>query len=568
MTDNNSPAPISLLWPNDVSSDAAPQSNLAADLNLRPLLRAIALTPQYEDHTRNLLLTLTTDPDTIAYRQAILADLRRTPSLVAQFTESLEAIQTLEAYLTAPQWNTNRLRQVAWRLSELERYVDAVVALDAILQSAGDVLQSDGLNHLRRHMHQMITGSLFRQLQTELPALTEQIRGIRSITIGINLDAEMRPISATLLEANTSPIEDESMFSRIFGFGRSESVRSESGQLHDARFIAGIDESHIELDDRNSPFMPQLFKDLSDLLDATCQPIIQALQKYTQINTRFLIALQQDIAFYLGAVAFCEHLQKAGLPLAEPEILPVAAREAHIDGLYNINLGLQYARSNQQRTADIVGNNLDFDADGRIFILTGPNQGGKTTYTQAAGLAQLLFQVGLPVPATHARLSPVDGIYTHFAVEERPNQEAGRLGEEARRLNRIFQHATRHSLVLLNESLASTSASESLYLAQDVVRALRLLGVRAIFATHLHDLAASADEMNTNTPGDSRIISVVSQVKIDDTSDDTSITRTYVIEPGPPHSKSYAIELAGQYGIGFDQLRRKLSERDVLSDNT
>jgi DNA mismatch repair ATPase MutS len=216
----------------------------------------------------------------------------------------------------------------------------------------------------------------------------------------------------------------------------------------------------------------------------------------------------------------------------------------------------------QEGADDLVANEAHFDKSGRIFILTGPNQGGKTTFTQAIGLIQVLAQAGLHIPAKSGLVSPVDAIYTHFARQEGPDLEAGRLGEEARRLNTIFQQATAHSLVLLNESLASTSASESLFLAQEVVSAFRLLGVRAIFATHLHDLAAEADNMNEAVEGDSRIVSMVSQVQIE--SEGQSIRRTYKIVQSPPMSKSYAIELAARYGISYQQLRDLLKDRKQI----
>ena len=551
---------ISLLWRDGqpIASHRA-DTNLARDLNIKRLVRSLSITPQYEQYVQSVILTLTTDIETIRYRQAILKDLLRSPALVQQLEQVLDAIITLESYLVAPQWKDNLLRQVAWRLSELERFVDTVVALDDILTDAADNIQSEGLQKLRQAIKDTLGGDIFQQLRDELPTLIPQIRRIRSITVGINLDEEMRPVSATLLDTHQEPIAKESMLSRLLGMNKQDSLLA---PIHDARKINGIPDAQVELRDRKSPFMPVLFKDLSELLDETSRPIIQTLRKYTQINSQFLIALKMDIAFYLGAVQMIERVRNSGLAMCEPEALVVEARTTDLDGLYNINLCLQYLAKNET-PEHIVGNDARFDEDGRIFILTGPNQGGKTTYTQAVGLAHLLFQAGLYVPATSARLSPVDNIYTHFAAEERPNLESGRLGEEARRLNTIFSHATRYSLVLLNESLASTAATESLFIAQDVVRAFRLLGVRAIFATHLHDLAADAPRLNDETDGDSRIISVVSQVEVEHDENGQTVQHTYKIIPSPPVSKSYAIELAARYGISFEQLKDTIEKRDL-----
>ncbi len=550
---------ISLLW-TDGHPDLTRRtdSTLIQDLSLKRLVRSLSLHPDYESHVRAILLTLTTDPQTIRYRQAVLADLLHNPDLVQQLRRVLDEIITLQGYLTTPQWSGNVLRQVAWRLSELDRYVETVKTLHRVLTDA-DAITSAGFTQLRDHLGEIITSDFFVQLQQELPQLLAQIRNIRSITVGINLDPEMRPVAATLLSANPKPFAGESMLSRLFNFGDADDKQA----LHDARKIDGIAEDQIELRDHNSPFMPQLFKDLSDLLDETSQPIANALRKYTQINSNVLIALKLDIAFYLGAVQMIETVQATGLPMCQPDVLDVDARTAELEGVYNINLCLQQLAQTQS-IGDIVGNHATFDEDGRIFILTGPNQGGKTTYTQAVGVAQMLFQAGLHVPAQSARMSPVDAIYTHFAAEERPDLESGRLGEEARRLHDIFQHATRHSLILLNESLASTAASESLILAQEIVKAFRLLGARAIFATHLLELAAQVDNLNTETRGDSCIISMVSQVDIETDSTGQQIKRTYKIVPSPPMQKSYAIELAARYGISYEQITDLLRERDVI----
>jgi DNA mismatch repair ATPase MutS len=234
--------------------------------------------------------------------------------------------------------------------------------------------------------------------------------------------------------------------------------------------------------------------------------------------------------------------------------------------MYNLRLALDMQNEKPNLHGVIVQNDVNFGPDGRIFILTGPNQGGKTVYTQAVGIAQVLFQAGLYVPAETARISPADGIYTHFASEEKSTQGIGRLSEESKRLSEIFKCVTRHGLVLLNESLSSTSSGESLYLAQDIVRALRLFSVRAVFATHLHELAEGVDSINREVSGDSLVVSLVAGVELrpGETGVDVSnnlVPRTYKIKPGPPEGHSYAKGIAVRYGISFEQLAGKWQER-------
>jgi hypothetical protein len=312
--------------------------------------------------------------------------------------------------------------------------------------------------------------------------------------------------------------------------------------------------------------MSPLFKDLLEILRSVIAPLAAALSRYAQVKTSFLLPLEEEIAFYLGAVALVRRMRAAGLPMCPAQVLPPQARASRLKGLYNLALALRRADEMSETALGktIVLNESDFGAAGRIFILTGPNQGGKTIYVQAVGIAQLLFQAGLPVPAEQAALSPVDGLHTHFASREKAEGGLGRLGEEAERLSRIFQQITEQSLVLLNEALAGTSPGESLYLARDVVRALRLFGVRAIYATHLHELAEGAEAINAEVAGDSRVVSLVAGVAQPDEAAETideMVLRTYQIKPGPPRGLSYARGIAHRHGISFEQLTRQWQDQ-------
>lgn len=158
----------------------------------------------------------------------------------------------------------------------------------------------------------------------------------------------------------------------------------------------------------------------------------------------------------------------------------------------------------------------------------------------------------------------MDGIYTHFATEEEFNSRRGRLSEEAQHLSDIFKTLTRHSLILLNESLSSTSPRESFYLSLDLVRALRLYEARAIFATHLHELADGLDALNAEGQGDSLVVSLVAGVEAEEQASETQdVARTYQIKVGPPRGVSYARGIAHRFGISYEQLaeRKKADHR-------
>ena len=214
---------------------------------------------------------------------------------------------------------------------------------------------------------------------------------------------------------------------------------------------------------------------------------------------------------------------------------------------YNVKLALCHLAGTVED--GIVTNDLCFTKERNILILTGPNRGGKTILTQGAGLALLLFQHGVCVPCRQAAIRPCDGIYTHFPADENETVTLGRLGEESARFSRICETATDASLLLFNESFATTSHSESLYIAEDVVRYLCCLGARTIFNTHMHELAEHADSLTCERAVCGAASVVMGKRGTKD---------AYRIRFEKPDGKSSAHEIARQYGITLEQLMENL----------
>jgi DNA mismatch repair ATPase MutS len=288
---------------------------------------------------------------------------------------------------------------------------------------------------------------------------------------------------------------------------------------------------------REERLLQPLFQDLDRLMTQTAQPVARALNRYVRINSESLAGLEYELAFFVGAVRLFRRLPSFTLP----QFAPLDERVTEITDLASIHLLLR-------QEAPPVASDVEFGENGRIGILTGPNSGGKTTYLRAVGLAQVLFQAGLAIPARAARMSPVDCILTHFPALETGQ---GRLAEEAARLRGLFERATGQSLVLLNETFSSTAPGEALYLAQDVLCGLRVIGVRAIYATHLIELAERVNEIENAVAGTSAVFSLIATVY---QNGDGQTTRTFHIERGLPFGRSYAQEIARQHGISLEQI--------------
>lgn len=578
MTDGQAAPAVNLLWPEGIDASAelergALDEQAEIDLGIQELLDRLQLRPNLREKLRGILLAPSSRAEVIAYRQAVLQDCLENPPLVEAFEKLLPRLANL-GYLAEYPTHTP-LEQVTTRLGELEIYVECVRALRAGLEAPGVSLNSEGLRRLREAVAALESGADFQDLAGRLPDLRKQSAGAVSITIGVNLDNQLRPHEATLLAINDRPFRGarDNFISRLFGEGSGARLPEEFRGITRLHTIPddALDPMLHGLSPREgppNPLMFPLFRDLDFVMRKSIEPVARALRYFIHLKSAFLVQLEPEIAFYLSGVRLVRELRAAGLPACRPEIAPAEERVCAIDELYNLNLaGRLIDQGGKGAAGTIVTNDITFDDAARIWVLTGPNQGGKTTFTQAVGLAQVLFQLGFYVPGSRARISPADGIFTHFPLQENPQAGTGRLGEEAQRLSAVFRRATRRSLVLLNESLITTSPGESIYLARDVLRALRLYGVRAIFVTHLHELAEDLEALNAGSPGDSRVGSLVAGIQESGgaespAGEDEPAARTFRIRPAPPMGSSFARDIARRHGISYEQLAAGLRRRE------
>jgi hypothetical protein len=572
MNNVNLPDRFSLLWPEGADPRQDPDrprwgERTQDDLGIETLAEYISPDAHHTASILSFLLPLTVDGNVIRFRQEVLGDFLEVPE-AAEVFEALQSPLSEMGRMGGPiPVEQTPLQKTLYRLGELELYVDCIEKLWSVLSAGREKIRSDGLRQLLAFVSGVRERPGFLAMARELPGLRSRYDTIAGITIGVNLDDTLHPIEATLLSIRHKPFRGGTFLSQLFGKDSPEDARG-IAPLHALPFKEVVG-TYAVLDSaiREDPELHPLFKDLDRILKDVTKPIAQILTQYLQVNTRPLAGLGEEVIFYLNGVRLIRALTEAGLPVCRPEIAPMEERVCEIDGLYNINLAMDLlaAESPESPEGAIVLNDVRFGEQGRIFILTGPNRGGKTVFTRAVGLAQVMFQAGLFVPGSRARISPVAGILSHFPSEEQPALDAGRLGEEAARIGEVFRRITRHSLVLLNESLSTTSPGEGIYLARDVIRAIRRIGARAIFATHLHELG-NVDLINEDTEGDSLAASLVagSESVRAEAGGGESVRRTYEIKPGPPQGISHARDIARKYGIELGQILATLKERKVI----
>ena len=543
------------------------------DLSVDFICSALTKDPYELNVIKELLINITDNQEVIKYRCDIFEDFLNYPTLRENLTALLLKLKDLrEIERFQKDGESSSLWQLINRLRELEGYADCITAIKETLEQID--IKSEGLIELREMVRAIYSDNGFTELKADINEMFSKIRDIKSITLGVNLDSLLRPKTVGVISINDKAFSDSGLLKRFMNFASNQSEINHGTDVsvfthfHPANpstasiglgtAVVGAQKelSHFENSGLTGadPMSDALKRVVTDILKRTVNNLKGTLNKYVGNSGYTFITLMPEITFYIRFAELIDKIREKGFTLSKAQVLPAEKRLTEARGLYNIKLAIKAVTDDKDiKAEDIVTNRFEFNDDARIYILTGPNRGGKTTITQAVGLAYLFAQNGIYVPASAMSLSPADNIFTHFPADENDTVDLGRLGEESKRLAEIFSSATEKSLLLLNESLATTNVSEGLYIAKDVIKAMRYLGVRCIFNTHMHDLARNLDEINNVIEGDSKIESMVTGVE--------NGRRSFKIFIAPPQGVSYAKDIAVKYGVTFENIKNEIDTR-------
>lgn len=560
----------SLMYPPEGQRDNKTLTDEAVnDLSINFIAEALTDVKTERELICSAMKKITDDPEVIRYRCDVFEDFLKFPKLrdaMIELTLKLADLRDLERFQKDQE--ASELWSLINRIREIDDYVSCIRMIKDTL--SGLDIQSEGLLTLKQMVIDIERDSGFDELKKDIDETLEKARCLRSITIGVNLDAFLRPRTAGVLSLNNEKFTDAGLMKRFMNFA------SQKNELHDGTDVTGFKQFHPANERKNTkpveitrtpaaylgigveggaatgddPLSEAIKKPVSEILKRTCSEIKSTLRRYVNMSGYTLTSLMPEILFYVRWAELIDKIKAVGMPVCKPVILDTEKRDCSFKELYNLKLVINKVNGED---INIITNDIDFNDDHRIFILTGPNRGGKTIFTQAWGLAMLLGQLGIYVPASYAEISPCDNIFTHFPADENDTVDLGRLGEESKRLAEIFDMATERSAMLLNESLATTSVTEGLFIAKDVVSAMRYLGARAIFNTHMHDLARSCDEINESVEGKSKAASLVTGVHDGE--------RSFKVSLLPPQGVSYAKDIALKYGVSFKQMKNTIDRK-------
>ena len=267
--------------------------------------------------------------------------------------------------------------------------------------------------------------------------------------------------------------------------------------------------------------------------------------KYIADKLAFLLDLLPDLQFILAVTGIHKKLLGSGVPVSKPIYHEKSERVFRAEGLFNPVLAIRMSELGQ---SGIVGNDFEFDENRQIFILTGPNNGGKSVFLSSIGLAQVLAGLGMLVPAKRIEISPVDRLFVHFPKYSN-SEKMGRLEDECVRIKEIFKNLNAESLCLFDETFSSTDSEEGCQIAFEILRAVESLGARALFGTHFHSIVRHIEDEKAEgrCVGFDYLSAGISHNE----------KRTYKITRTKPSGKSHASDIAAKYGLSFNSLVNK-----------
>ncbi|MBP1989150.1 MutS-related protein [Paenibacillus eucommiae] len=480
------------------------------DIHMDSIIREL-LTGKEEYELTALFYEKLPNRNAIQYRIAVMKDMEygRLIEPLAVFSQNMRKTRQYAAYSESFK---DKEQQDKWLADGALLYCQSIRDLHHILTSAK--LHSAGMRFVYNWLTAFIDGAYFSALYEEVNELQQSFERIQySMLIADR-------------KITIFPHDNEMDYCQSL----SETFQTEKNMDEDftIRFFTGLQLSGLEADVLNilRKQQPEPFRALKTFGS-----------KYKGFIDPAILTFARELQFYLACLQYFQGLQRQGLHYCYPTLSD--SKELHIMAGYDLSLASSLLNTGKQ----VICNDFDVHTHESIFVLTGPNQGGKTTFARSLGQILHLASIGCPVPCQQAELFALDQLFTHFPSKEHLEANTGQLQDELLRLKPILNKATGYSVIILNEIFATTSTLDAHTMSKKLLDKLRLQGTICLFVTHLLEIATS----HKNT---------VSLVAAADPNDPAK--RTFLISRKVADGLVYASSIASKYGLTPARMKERI----------
>ncbi len=510
---------------------------------------ARAIMPRNPNAVMKLFREVCNDAETAEYRLDALEDVMNCPRLSPAIHKAARELLESE-HKCAGGASPDSFGALSNVVEALGCYTGCMEELHGLYGEISGSLKSRAFGKFFGEIEERYNSEDFGEMKRNIAELREALsKRIRSVTVAINFNEDMKPTAAGIVSVSDKAAgEKPSVFDRIFYKSAARPDTYVIGKMRRSGEDELAGDGYIREADK------ALFVALEKITGEYAAKLRGALASFERLTFESISRIEEQLEIYDGLAKIVMSAGSRGLKMCRP-VLRESGREGDIKELFDLCFFLKAAAAKPYDKGDelIVRNDICFDEGGRFYILTGPNNGGKTTFVRGVGLCFLMGMTGFYVTAERCEISLCDYIFTHFPKEEETGINASRFTTEIKDMKIISETATERSLLLMNESIQSTTPTECAEIAEELVRIFCIIGVRGIFATHITEVAKKCGEIGVDP--DCRSIPVSITARAEDGK------RLYRILPGEPIHSGLAGDIFREFGISADEIRKRKNKK-------
>ena len=483
-----------------------------ADLNLDQIIDAVTAGKQ-EYNLKPLFYTSLKDIGAIKYRHEIMQDLED-KILFENIKSFAQKMRAMREHLAQADKLHYKYQKESWFLDAVGIYCEAVACLVHDLTLAD--LKSRGFLAFREYMTNYVKSGGF----TSLLAETEKLKAdLSTVKYCLHIKGNCIKVRKYESEADYSADVEETF----------EKFKQGAVKDYRVKFSAWLDMNHVEAGVLD--LVAQLHQDIFSNLDEFCA-------KNGNYLDETIAAFDREIQFYIAYLEYAARFKRRGLKFCYPQISGECKEVYAYEG-FDLALANKLIAEN----SSTVCNDFYLKGEERIFVVSGPNQGGKTTFARTFGQLHYLAGIGCPVPGREARLFLFDSLFTHFEKEENIKNLRGKLQDDLVRIYDILKQATSNSIIIMNEIFTSTTLKDAVFLGKRIMEKIIQLDLLCVCVTFIDELASLSG----------KTVSMVSTVV-----PENPALRTYKIVRRPADGLAYAISIAEKYRLTYNCLKERI----------